>query len=121
MSAPTTSQYAAIEALREGDGDIAAMKRDYDYRRKYLLDGLRQIGISCFEPRGAFYMFPSLQKFGLSSNDFCEKFLLEEHVAIIPGAAFGGGGEGFARMCYASSVDNISESLTRLKRFIERL
>ncbi|MDR0861451.1 MAG: aminotransferase class I/II-fold pyridoxal phosphate-dependent enzyme [Oscillospiraceae bacterium] len=121
MSAPTTSQYAAIEALREGDGDISTMKQSYDYRRKYMLDGLRQIGIDCFEPRGAFYMFPSLKKFGLSSEQFCERFLVEEKVAIIPGTAFGDGGEGFARMCYASSMDNIAEALARLKRFIGRL
>jgi aminotransferase len=121
MSAPTTSQYAAIEALREGDGDIAAMKQSYDYRRKYMLDGLRGIGIECFEPRGAFYMFPSLKKFGLSSEEFCERFLVEERVAIIPGTAFGAGGEGFARACYASSLDNITEALARLKRFISRL
>jgi aminotransferase len=121
MCAPTASQYAAIEALKEGDGDIATMKRDYDYRRKYLLDGLRGIGIECFEPRGAFYMFPSIKKYGMSSEDFCESFLRAERVAIIPGTAFGQGGEGFARLCYASSVDNISEALTRLKRFVDNL
>jgi len=121
MSAPSTSQYAAIAAMNDGDDDIKAMRRDYDRRRRLLLDGLRQIGISCFEPRGAFYMFPQVGKFGLSSNDFCERLLLEEKVAIIPGTAFGSCGEGFARMCYASSMENIEEALARMDRFIKKL
>lgn len=121
MSAPTTSQYAAIEAMREGDGDIENMRRDYDFRRRFLLDGLRALGLDCFEPKGAFYMFPCIRKTGLSSEDFCERFLLEEKVAVIPGGAFGSGGEGFVRMCYASSIDNISEALNRLERFLKRL
>jgi aminotransferase len=121
MSAPTTSQYAAIEAMREGDGDVEAMRRDYDYRRRFLLDGLRSLKIDCFEPKGAFYMFPSNQKTGLSSEEFCERFLLEEKVAVIPGGAFGDSGEGFVRMCYASSVANIAQALERLGRFLNRL
>ncbi len=120
MSAPTTSQYAAIEALSEGDGDIENMRRDYDYRRRYLLDGLHSMNLECFEPKGAFYMFPSIKRTGLSSEEFCEKFLLEEKVAVIPGGAFGSSGEGFVRMCYASSIGNIAEALTRLERFIKR-
>jgi aminotransferase len=121
MSAPTTSQYAAIEAMIEGDGDVEAMRRDYDYRRRFLLDGLRTLKMDCFEPKGAFYMFPSIRKTGLSSEEFCEKFLLEEKVAVIPGGAFGSSGEGFVRMCYASSVANIAEALERLGKFLNRL
>jgi aminotransferase len=121
MSAPTTSQYAAIEAMREGDGDVENMVKDYDYRRRYLLDGLRSLGIDCFEPKGAFYMFPCIQSTGLSSDEFCERFLLEEKVAVIPGNAFGNSGEGFVRMCYASSIGNISEALDRMGRFIKKL
>jgi aminotransferase len=121
MSAPTTSQYAAIEAMREGDDDINMMRRDYDRRRRLLLDGLREIGVSCFEPRGAFYMFPHIGNYGLDSNEFCERFLREEKVAIIPGTAFGAGGEGYARLCYASSIENIEEAVKRLGNFIKRL
>lgn len=121
MSAPTTSQYAAIEAMAEGDNDVEAMRRDYDFRRRFLLDGLRTLNIECFEPKGAFYIFPSIENTGLSSEDFCERFLIEEKVAVIPGTAFGEGGEGFVRMCYASSIGNISEALTRLERFLKKL
>ena len=121
MSAPTTSQYAAIQAMNEGDDDISAMRRDYDRRRRLLLDGLREINVECFEPRGAFYMFPYIGKYGLTSNEFCERFLLEEKVAIIPGTAFGDCGEGFARLCYASSIENIEEAIARLDTFIKRL
>lgn len=120
MCAPTTSQYAAIEAMRDGDGDIAMMCRDYDYRRRFLLDKLRAAGLACFEPRGAFYAFPDIRSTGLSSAEFCEKFLLEEHVAAIPGTAFGAGGEGFVRMCYASSLANLSEAMDRLERFLKK-
>ena len=121
MCAPTTSQYAAVEALRSGDGDISMMCRDYDYRRRFLLDKLRAAGLECFEPRGAFYMFPCIRSTGMTSADFCARFLMEEHVAVIPGDAFGKGGEGFVRMCYASSLDNLSEAMDRLKRFLKRL
>ncbi|MDR0916121.1 MAG: aminotransferase class I/II-fold pyridoxal phosphate-dependent enzyme [Oscillospiraceae bacterium] len=121
MCAPTMSQYAAIEAMREGDDDIEEMRREYDRRRRLLLDSLRDIGIDVFEPRGAFYMFPSIAKFGLTSEEFCERFLVEEKVAMIPGTAFGAGGEGFTRICYASSSENLREAVARLKRFIERL
>ncbi|MCF0119994.1 MAG: aminotransferase class I/II-fold pyridoxal phosphate-dependent enzyme, partial [Oscillospiraceae bacterium] len=121
MSAPTTSQYAAIEAVTEGDGDIENMRGDYDFRRRYMLDGLRQLGLECFEPKGAFYMFPSIKTTGMTSDEFCEKFLIEEKVAVIPGTAFGSGGEGFVRMCYCSSISNITEALNRLERFIGRL
>jgi aminotransferase len=121
MCSPTTSQYAAIEAISNGDGDIQNMKREYDQRRRHLLSGLREIGIECFEPRGAFYMFPSIAKTGLSSAEFCERFLLSEKVAVIPGTAFGPGGEGFVRMCYASSLENISIALERMGKFIKGL
>ena len=121
MCSPTTSQYAAIEAMSNGDGDIQSMRREYDQRRRHLLMGLRDIGLDCFEPRGAFYMFPSIQSTGLSSTEFCERFLLSEKVAVIPGNAFGQGGEGFIRMCYASSLDNISIALERMGRFVRGL
>lgn len=121
MCAPTTSQYAAVEALRAGDGDVEMMRKDYDYRRRFLLDKLRSAGLTCFEPRGAFYTFPCIRSTGLSSSEFCERFLLEEHVAAIPGTAFGPGGEGFVRMCYASSLQNLSEAMDRLERFLKRL
>lgn len=120
MSAPTTSQYAAIEAISEGDCDIENMRRDYDFRRRYLLDGVRSMQLDCFEPKGAFYMFPCIKRTGLSSEEFCEKFLLEEKVAVIPGDAFGKSGEGFVRVCYASSINNIAEAMTRLERFLKK-
>ena len=121
MCAPTTSQYAAVEAMRAGDGDIQTMRKDYDYRRRFLLEKLRGAGLECFEPRGAFYMFPSIQSTGMTSAEFCARFLTEEHVAAIPGDAFGAGGEGFVRMCYASSLANLSEAMDRLERFLKRL
>ncbi len=121
MSAPTMSQYAAIEALKEGDGDIEAMKAEYDERRKFLVAGLRKIGLECFEPRGAFYVFPSIRKTGLPSDEFCERLLVAEKVAVISGTAFGPGGEGFVRMCYAASIENIQEALTRIERFLKSL
>jgi len=118
MCAPTTSQYAAVEAMRDGDQDIANMCRDYDYRRRFLLDKLRGAGLKCFEPRGAFYMFPCIRSTGMTSAEFCERFLVEQHVAVIPGTAFGAGGEGFVRMCYASSLANLAEAMERLERFL---
>ncbi len=120
MSAPTTSQYAAIEAMKEGDDDIESMRRDYDYRRRYILDGLHALGMECFEPKGAFYVFPCIQSTGMSSEQFCEKFLIEEKVAVIPGNAFGRSGEGFVRMCYAASIDDITQALSRLSDFLKR-
>ena len=121
MSAPTTSQYAAIEALKEGDRDIEAMRADYDRRRRFLVHGLREVGLECYEPRGAFYVFPCIKSTGMSSDEFCEKFLLSERVAAIPGTAFGPGGEGFVRMCYATSMDDLNEALVRLRRFLAKL
>ena len=121
MSAPTTSQYAAIEALKNGDEDIAEMKAEYDTRRRFLLDGFRKLGLDCFEPKGAFYMFPCIKSTGLSSEEFCERLIREERVAVIPGTAFGPGGEGFVRACYAASMENLAEALKRIERFINNL
>ena len=121
MSAPTVSQYAAVEAMRNGDGDIEKMRDEYDGRRRYLVEGLRRIGLPCFEPKGAFYVFPDIRSTGLSSDDFCERFLMEEKVAVISGAAFGPGGEGFVRCCYATSMRDISEALTRMDNFLTNL
>ena len=119
MSAPTMSQYAAIEAMRYGDEDIAAMREEYDGRRRFLLDGFRAIGLECFEPKGAFYMFPCIRSSGLSSDEFCTRFLQAEEVAIIPGNAFGPGGEGFARACYAASIQDLATALERLEHFLK--
>jgi len=121
MSSPTTSQYAAIRAMRDGDNDVQNMKREYDQRRRHLLSGLREIGLECFEPLGAFYMFPSIKSTGLTSAEFCERFLLEEKVAVIPGSAFGHGGEGFVRICYASSMEKISIALEKMDKFVKSL
>ena len=121
MCAPTTSQLAAIEAVRNGDADIEMMRDEYDRRRKYILDGLRRIGIECFEARGAFYVFPHIGGFGLSSEEFCQRLLDEKGVAIVPGTAFGDCGEGYARISYAYSVDHITEALEKMGEFIEEL
>jgi aminotransferase len=119
MCAPTVSQYASIEALKNGDDDIEMMKREYNRRRKYIISGLRNIGIDCFEAKGAFYVFPKIGDFGMSSDEFCERLLNEKGVAIVPGTAFGKGGEGFARISYAYSVNHIAEALERIEDFIK--
>ena len=121
MSAPTVSQYAAVEAMRNGDVDIEKMRDEYDGRRRYLVEGLRRIGLPCFEPKGAFYVFPDIRGTGLTSDEFCERFLMEEKVAVISGAAFGPGGEGFIRCCYATSMKDIAEALTRMDNFLTNL
>lgn len=121
MCAPTTSQLAAVEALKNGDKDIEMMRAEYDRRRKYIVEELNRIGIPCFEPKGAFYVFPNIGVFGLSSDEFCEKLLNEGKVAIVPGTAFGEGGEGFARISYAYSVKHISEAIERIERFVKAL
>ena len=121
MSAPTVSQYAAIEAMKNGDRDILRMRTEYDHRRRFLVRGLREAGLACYEPRGAFYVFPCIRSTGMSSDEFCERFLMEEKVAVIPGSAFGPGGEGFVRMCYAASMDDLDEALRRLKKFLARI
>ncbi|WHH60725.1 aminotransferase class I/II-fold pyridoxal phosphate-dependent enzyme [Petroclostridium sp. X23] len=120
MSAPTTSQYAAIEALKYGDEDIKNMTKEYNYRRRIIVDGFRKMGLDCFEPLGAFYVFPSIQKTGLTSGEFCEKLLYEEKVAVVPGTAFGESGEGFVRCSYAYSIENINEALKRIERFLKK-
>lgn len=121
MSSPTTSQFAAIQALKNGDSDIEYMVGEYDMRRRYLVDGLRNLGIPCFEPEGAFYVFPNVGIFGMTSEEFCERLLYEGRVAIVPGTAFGECGEGFARISYAYSLDHIKEALERIAAFIKTL
>ena len=121
MSAPTTSQYAAVEAMRNGDPDIEHMREEYDRRRRYLVENLNRIGLSCFEPKGAFYVFPDIRSTGMSSEAFCERFLMEEKVAVIPGNAFGPGGEGFVRACYAASMKDIAEAVSRMDNFLTNL
>ncbi len=121
MSAPTTSQYAAVEAMRNGDPDIEHMQREYDSRRRYLVEQLNRIGLECFEPKGAFYVFPCIRSTGLTSEEFCQQFLLEEKVAVIPGNAFGPGGEGYVRACYAASMKDIAESVRRMENFLVNL
>ena len=121
MCAPTTSQYAAVEAMRNGDPDVAMMRKEYNRRRRYIVGGLRSIGIECFDPEGAFYVYPNISKFGLTSEEFCERLLQEEKVAIVPGTAFGECGEGFARISYAYSVEHIAKALDRMERFVKKL
>ena len=120
MSAPTTAQHAAIEALRSCDGDVEEMRQEYNYRRRYIVDGFRAMGLSCFEPLGAFYVFPCIKSTGMTSEEFCETLLREEKVAVVPGNAFGESGEGFIRCSYAYSIDNIQEALKRIERLVER-
>lgn len=119
MSAPTTAQYAAIEALKNGDDDIEMMKNEYDMRRHLIVKGFNDMGLECFEPKGAFYAFPSIKSTGLSSDEFCERCLREKRVAVIPGNAFGESGEGFIRCSYAYSADNIKEALSRIEAFLK--
>ena len=121
MCAPTTSQYAAIEALRHGDDDVEKMRDEYDRRRRFLLNAFEEMGIECFEPYGAFYMFPSIKKFGMSSDEFATRLLKEEKIAVVPGTAFGDCGEGFLRISYAYSIDDLKAALERIGRFIEKL
>lgn len=121
MSAPTTAQFAAIEAMRNGDEDVAMMRAEYNRRRRYLTSGLRALGMPCFEPEGAFYAFPNISGFGLTSEQFCERLLKEFDVAIVPGGAFGACGEGFARISYAYSVEHISKALDRMEAFVKTL
>ena len=122
MCAPTTAQYAAIEALKEHcDDDIAKMAREYNRRRRVLFDGFRKMGLECFEPKGAFYMFPCIKSLGISSDEFCERLLKEERVLVVPGNAFGECGEGYVRACYASSMENIMEAIKRMERFLNKI
>lgn len=120
MCAPTTSQYAAISAIKEGDKDIARMRESYDNRRHFLLRTLEEMGIPCFEPLGAFYVFPCIKEFGMSSDEFATKLLEEEELAVVPGTAFGDCGEGFVRISYAYSIDQLREAMSRINSFITK-
>ena len=121
MCAPTTSQYAAIEALKNGDNDVAMMRDAYNQRRTFLMDAFRKMGIDCFEPFGAFYVFPCIKEFGMTSEEFATRLLQEEKVAVVPGTAFGDCGEGFLRISYAYSIENLKVALARIESFITRL
>lgn len=121
MSAPTTSQYAAIEALRHGDSDVARMRESYDERRLFLMKELRDMGIPCFEPMGAFYVFPNIQRFGMTSEEFATRLLQEQRVAVVPGSAFGECGEGFLRISYAYSIEDLKKALVKIQKFIDTI
>ena len=121
MCAPTTSQYAAVEALRNGDDDVAAMREEYDGRRRYLLHRFQEMGLSCFEPFGAFYMFPCIKEFGMTSDEFATKLLNSQKLAVVPGTAFGDCGEGFLRISYAYSLENLKKAMDRLEAFVTEL
>ena len=121
MSAPTTAQFAGIEAIRTGEDDIERMREQYDLRRRYLLGELRSMGLECFEPQGAFYMFPSIESTGLSSDEFCERLLHEQEVAVIPGSAFGESGEGHVRISYSYSMNHLREACRRMRKFLQTL
>ena len=121
MCAPTTSQYAAISAIKEGDKDIEKMRESYDKRRHFLLKAFEEMGLPCFEPKGAFYMFPCIKEFGITSDEFATRLLQEEKLAVVPGTAFGDCGEGFLRISYAYSIDELREAMGRIERFITRL
>ena len=119
MCAPTTAQYAAIEAMNNGDSDVVQMRDEYDMRRRYIVDELNKLGLTCFEPEGAFYVFPSIQSTGLTSEEFCQRLLKEKHVAVVPGNAFGDSGEGFVRISYCYSLKHITEALKRIGEFLK--
>lgn len=119
MCAPTTAQHAAIEAMNHGDEDVATMRADYDSRRRFIVDELRKMGLTCFEPEGAFYVFPSIACTGLTSEEFCHRLLMEKHVAVVPGTAFGECGEGFVRISYCYSIRHITEAMHRMAQFVK--
>ncbi len=121
MCAPTTSQYAAVEALRHGDRDLQEMREAYDGRRRFLLNEFKEMGLKCFEPYGAFYVFPCIKEFGMSSEEFCTELLKRKKVAVVPGTAFGLSGEGFIRISYAYSIDNLKTALSRIREFLAEL
>lgn len=121
MCAPTTSQYAAVSALRDGDEDVRTMRESYNQRRRYLMNAFEEMGLDCFEPHGAFYMFPSIKRFGMTSDEFATRLLKEEKVAVVPGTAFGDSGEGFLRISYAYSLEDLKRALARIENFIKRL
>ena len=121
MCAPTTSQYAAIEALRNGDEAVEAMREEYDMRRRLIVSGFNKLGLTCRDPKGAFYAFPSIQSTGMTSDEFCERLLRDQRVAIVPGTAFGEGGEGFVRASYCYSTEHILEALRRIGAFLKTI
>ena len=121
MCSPTTAQFAAIEALKNGDESVTKMVKEYNRRRRVLVNGFRKLGLDCFEPLGAFYVFPCIKSTGMTSDEFCEKLLLKEKVLAVPGNAFGECGEGFIRACYASSMENIIEALKRIEKFLNEV
>ena len=121
MSAPTTAQYAAIEALKNGANDIEQMLDEYDSRRKMIVHGFNKLGLECFEPEGAFYSFPCIKSTGMTSEEFCEKLLYAKHVALVPGSAFGVSGEGYVRASYCYSIDHIKTALAKVGEFLEEL
>ena len=121
MCAPTTSQYAAVEALKNGDDDVAEMREQYNQRRRYLLHAFAEMGLPCFEPYGAFYVFPCIREFGMTSDEFATRFLQEEKVAVVPGTAFGDSGEGYIRISYAYSLENLKVAIGRLSHFVKKL
>jgi aminotransferase len=118
MCAPTTSQYAAVEALKNGDPDVETMRNAYDMRRKYLVSAFNEMGLECFEPYGAFYVFPCIKSLGMTSDEFATRLLKEEKVAVVPGTAFGNCGEGFLRISYAYSIENLKIAMERMERFV---
>lgn len=119
MAAPTTSQYAAVAAVRECDNDIERMRQEYDFRRKYCVRKLNGMGLHTFEPKGAFYVFPNISVLGMNSDDFCMQLLKEQNLAIVPGTAFGESGEGFVRISYAYSIEHLQEAMRRIERFLK--
>ncbi len=121
MCAPTTSQYAAVDALKNGDADVARMREQYNGRRRYLMHAFEEMGLPCFEPFGAFYVFPCIKQYGMSSEEFAERLLMSEKVAVVPGTAFGQSGEGFVRISYAYSLDNLKIALERVRKFVSKL
>jgi aminotransferase len=121
MCGPTTSQYAAVEALKNGDDDVKEMRTAYNQRRRFLMNAFKEMGLECFEPFGAFYVFPCIKEFGMTSEEFANRFLQEEKVAVVPGTAFGDCGEGFLRISYAYSIENLKVAIGRLQRFVEKL
>ena len=121
MCAPTTSQYAAVEALKNGDADVAMMRESYNQRRRFLINAFKEMGLECFEPFGAFYIFPCIKEFGMTSDEFATRFLEEEKVAVVPGTAFGDCGEGFLRISYAYSLEKLKLAIGKLEHFITKL
>ena len=120
MSAPTAGQVAAIEALKNGESSVRAMVAEYNQRRKYMVSAFNEMGLDCFEPKGAFYTFPSVKSVGMSEEEFCEKLLVEEHVAVVPGGSFGLSGKGHIRACYATALPQIEEAMSRIDRFVTK-